>query len=94
MAVVRTLAAGRLASVLVAGALPTPNLAVSPTCMDPFDPAGKPTGSAVVAGERIESIHRGGCGERRDEPVRYCLGTARISTGVHCFSPCPLRPPW
>ncbi len=54
MAVVLTLAAGWLASVLVAGALPTPTLAASPTRIKLFDPRGNRTGSAVVEGDRVD----------------------------------------
>lgn len=53
-AVVRTVAAGWLASVVVAGALPTPTFATSPTRIDLFDPRGNRTGSGVVDGDRVD----------------------------------------
>ncbi len=54
MAVVRTLAAGWLASVLVAGAPPTPTLAASLIRIDLSDPRGNRTGSAVIEGDRVD----------------------------------------
>lgn len=70
MAVARTLAAGWLASVLVAGPLPTPTLAASPTRIDLFDPVGNRTGSGVVEGDRVDLFdtrgNRAGSGRIED----------------------------
>lgn len=54
MAVVHALVAAWLASVLVAGVLPAPSLAASPTRIDLFNSRGNRTGSAVVKGDRVD----------------------------------------
>jgi 2-methylaconitate cis-trans-isomerase PrpF len=70
MAVVRTLAAGWPASVLVVVSLPTQTLAASPTRIDFFDPRGNRTGSALVAGDRVDFFdtrgHRTGSARLQD----------------------------
>lgn len=57
MAAARILVAGWAASVLVAGALPTPAHAASPTRIDPFDHRGNRAGSAVVEGDRVGRVN-------------------------------------
>ena len=72
MSLAGSVAIGCFVWVLHACASPAPALAASPTRIGPFDAKGNRTGSAVVAGDRVDlfDTHRNRIGSARIEDGR------------------------